>query len=265
MAGIDEDLIARAEKPNETKSASKKSKIGKRVLPISVCLIVAFAVAGFFTSDQGKKVFFGTDEISAEKTDDPDLTAHAENNSKGEINEIEPVTSNPDFSAENKTDTNTVTTPTDGVQDNGNNSAGTKGGDTSEELRDYRTGTDGGSYRVFKPETDVFEPLDNMTLENRFCSFCYNGLSYYPAPDGEITQNDYEPAKLASVKAEHWELRSAGPDDGTSGIIYYARIDIYKLKDVPPDEAVACIISFNGETKAYKYNATQTPTPSLPQ
>ena len=122
-------------------------------------------------------------------------------------------------------------------------------------MQNYRIGTDGGSYRVFKPGIDAFEPLDEMPHWNRFCAFDYNGLSYYPAPDGDITKDDYEPEKLASLKGEHWELRSANASDETSGIIYYARMDIFKLKGVDPKEAVACIISFNGETMEYRYNA----------
>lgn len=83
----------------------------------------------------------------------------------------------------------------------------------------------------------------------------YHLIVINTTPDGDITKDDYEPDKLASVKAEHWELRSANADDETDGIVYYARIDIYKLKDVEPSEAVACVISFNGATKAYRYNA----------
>lgn len=141
---------------------------------------------------------------------------------------------------------------------------GNKGGDTSEATQDLRIGSDGGYYEVFKPGVDEFEPLEDMTLENRFCAFDYNGYSYYPALNGELTAKDYEQDSLSSVKAAYWELRSANSKDEVSGIVYYAKIDIYKLKGVEPSDAVACVISFNGEIKIYKYNAAEVIEPSFP-
>lgn len=139
-----------------------------------------------------------------------------------------------------------------------------KGGNTSETIQDLRIGTDGNYYKVFKPGIDSFEPIENMTLENRFCDFTYNGYSYYPAQNGNITKADYETTILKSVKASHWELRSVNEDDEVSGVVYFARIDIHKLKGIETNEAVACVISFNGETKEYKYNATEILEPSWP-
>ena len=86
--------------------------------------------------------------------------------------------------------------------------------------------------------------------------------SYYPAVNGDLTSDDYEPELLRDVIASHYELRT--PDEEVVGIEYRARIDIYKLKGIDPDEAVAGVISFRGETKAYKYNAKEISSPSWP-
>ena len=132
----------------------------------------------------------------------------------------------------------------------------TKGGNTSEIMQDYTIGPDGVSYyKIFKPGVDKFNPKDSMTLENRFCSFNFNNKSYYPAKNGDIAENDYEPELLKAVKASMCELLT--PDEDVVGIEYVARIEIYKLKGIDIDEAVACKVIFNGETKLYKYLATE--------
>lgn len=128
-----------------------------------------------------------------------------------------------------------------------------KGGDTSEFLQNYAIGSDGSYYKIFRPGVDVFEPEDRMSLENRFCSVQYNGYSYYPAPDGDLTDGDYDSEVLKSVKAQHCEIRSVNDSDEVSGIEYVARVDVHRLNGYEPEEAIACVISFNGETKAYKY------------
>jgi len=137
-----------------------------------------------------------------------------------------------------------------------------KGGGTSEFLQNNVVGPDGGYYRIFQPGIDVFNPNDHMTLENRFCSFNWNGNSYYPAVGGEISENDFEPTLLGRVKALHFELLT--PDEEVVGIEYVATVEIYKLNGTETDVAVACRISFNGETKLYKYNASAIITPSYP-
>ena len=255
IAGIDEDLIARAERKNEEKVMSKNIKRKKMWLPIAACLVVAFIAVGFFTFGQGKSPSVEISTTSEEKSSNTGLTAAKESNSSVSKNEIETVTTNSNSSNNTNTNTYSAQSSINKKQDSQSNSNENKGGNTPERLQDYRIGTDGGSYKVFKPGVDKFEPIDDMTLENRFCSFYYNGHSYYPVPDGEITKGDYESNKLTSVKAEHWELRSANAEDEISGIIYYAKIDLYKLKGVDTSEAVACVISFNGETKEYRYNA----------
>lgn len=128
-----------------------------------------------------------------------------------------------------------------------------KGGDTSGFLQRYAVGNDGGYYEIFRPGIDVFNPNDDMTLENRFCDVEYNGLSYYPAPDGELTEADFGPEVLGTVKSVFYELRSANAEDEISGIQYNARVEIHRLPETDTNEAIACVISFNGETKAYKY------------
>ncbi len=42
MAGIDEDLIARAERKNEVNTVSKKIKAKKLFMPAAACLVLAF-------------------------------------------------------------------------------------------------------------------------------------------------------------------------------------------------------------------------------
>ncbi len=127
-----------------------------------------------------------------------------------------------------------------------------KGGDTPYFIQKHELGPDGVSYyEVFWPATDKFNPLEDMTLEKRFSSFKYNGKTYHCAPNGEITSEDYEPEILQSERALHYELRS--PGEKVAGIVYAARVDIYKLKGIDTSEAIACVISFMGETKEYKY------------
>ena len=137
-----------------------------------------------------------------------------------------------------------------------------KGGDTPELLQNYSVGPDGCYYRIFHPGIDKFAPKDEMTLENRFCSFSYNNRSYYTAENGDITKDDYDTELIKMVKAVHRELLT--PDEDVIGIEYVARIEIYKLKGIDINEAVACKIIFNGETKLYKYLATDTVYPSYP-
>ena len=234
MADIDEKYIAEAK--TDTVKTKKKSFV--KWVAMAACLAIVLGVgigiaqSGLF----GKTRLVGIVKTSEENTN----TAVSPTDEKRKTNDDK---------------NESVQRTTTNKQDNQSNTDENKGGNTSERVQNYRIGADGGCYRVFKPGIDKFEPIDNMTIENRFCSFEYNGHSYYPIPDGEITIDDYEPNKLTSVKAEHWELRSANADDESSGIIYYAKIDIYKLKGVDTSEAVACVISFNGETKEYRYNA----------
>lgn len=262
MADVDEKYIAEA----KADTAKLKKKPFAKWVPMAACFAVILGVgigivqSGRFGKTSSVEIATTSEEKlnnSVSPTDEERKTNADKNESKTETansgSSIIGTTNKP--SVQSTTSRTSAQDTTNRKQDNQSNPDKNKGGDTPERLQDYRIDTDGGYYRVFKPGIDKFEPLDNMTLENRFCSFEYNGHSYYPIPNGEITIDDYEPNKLTSVKAEHWELRSANADDETDGIIYYARIDIYKLKGVDTNEAVACVISFNGETKEYRYNA----------
>lgn len=234
MVDIDEKYIAEAK--NDKVKSKKKTFVKLAVM--AACFAIVFGIGITQSGLFGKTPLVGIVKTSEENTNNAVSPTDEERKTNDDDDENESV---------QKTTTN--------KQDDQSNTDENKGGNTSERVQNYRIGADGESYRVFKPGIDKFEPIDNMTIENRFCSFEYNGHSYYPIPDGEITIDDYEPNKLTSVKAEHWELRSANADDESSGIIYYAEIDIYKLKGVDTSEAVACVISFNGESKEYRYNA----------
>ena len=243
MTDIDEKYIAEA----KTDTVKTKKKTFIKWIAAAACFAIILGVgigiaqAGLL----GKTPLVGIVKTSEENTNNAVSPTEQERKTNDDKNESETDITN----------TASVQSTTTNKQDNQSNTDENKDGNTSERVQNYRIGADGGCYRVFKPGIDKFEPLDNMTLENRFCAFEYNGHSYYPIPDGEITKDDYESNKLTSVKAEHWELRSANADDESSGIIYYAQIDIYKLKGVDISEAVACVISFNDETKEYRYNA----------
>ena len=243
MADIDEKYIAEA----KTDTVKTKKKPFVKWIAAAACFAIILGV-GIGIAQTG--LFGKTPSVGIVKT--------SEENTNNAVSRTDEGRKTNDDKIENETETTntaSVQNTTTHEQDNQSYTDENKGGNTSERVQNYRIGADGGYYRVFKPGIDKFEPLDNMTLENRFCAFEYYGHSYYPIPDGEITKDDYEPDKLTSVKAEHWELRSANADDESSGIIYYAKIDIYKLKGVDISEAVACVISFNGETKEYRYNA----------
>lgn len=243
MADIDEKYITEA----KTDTVKTKKKPFVKWIVMAACFFVVLGVVIGIgqTGLLGKTPLVEIAKTSEENTNNAVPPTNEERKTNDDKNESETKTTN------TASVQNTITNK----QDNQSNTDENKGGNTPEREQNYRIGADGESYRVFKPGIDKFEPLDNMTLENRFCSFEYNGHSYYPIPDGEITIDDYEPNILTSIKAEHWELRSANADDESSGIIYYAKIDIYKLKGVDTSEAVACVISFNGETKEYRYNA----------
>lgn len=246
IADVDEKYIAEAK--NGTVKTKKKSFI-KLAACFAVVLgvVIGIAQSGLFSKTPLVEIVKTSEENAnnaVSPIDEERKTNDDKNESKTEITTFD----SSNIGTANIPSTQSTTT---NKQDNQNNTDG----NTAERLQNYRIGADGGYYSVFKPGIDKFEPLDHMTLENRFCAFVYNGHSYYPIPDGKITKDDYEPNKLTSVKAEHWELRSANADNETCGIVYYAKIDIYKLKGVDTSEAVACVISFNGETKEYRYNA----------
>lgn len=253
MADVDEKYIAEAK--IDTVKAKKKPFV--KLVAMAACfaivlgIIIGIVQSGLFS----KTPLVEIAKTSEENTNNAVPPTDEKRKTNDDKNESETETTTFGSSINDTTNRTSVQSTTTIKQDSQSNTNENKGGNTSERLQDYRIGADGSSYRVFKPGIDKFEPLDHMTLENRFCSFVYNDHSYYPIPDGEITKYDYEPNKLTSVKAESWELRSANAEDDTSGIIYYAKIDIYKLKGVDTNEAVACVISFNGETKEYRYNA----------
>ncbi len=253
MADVDEKYIAEAKA--DTVKAKKNSFVKWAAMAACFAAVLGVGIGIAQSGRFGKMPSVGVAATSEEKSNNAVSPTDKEKKTNADKNKSKTETANFGSSIIGTTNKPAIQSTTNHKQDSQSNSNDNKGGDTAERLQNYRRETDGDNYRVFKPGIDKFEPLDNMTLENRFCSFEYNGHSYYPAPDGEITKDDYEPDKLTSVKAEFWELRSANPDDETSGIIYYARIDIYKLKGVDTSEAVACVISFNGETKEYRYNA----------
>lgn len=265
MADVDEKYIAEA----KVDTTNSKKKPFVKWISIAACFAVILGV-GIGIAQSGifdKTPSVGISATSKASIDDTTFNRDEENETDVNHNGIEIIENNYAItteintatkkdSAQGSTGNASSQITTNQKQNNQGNTEGNKGVDTSERLQDYRIGTDGDYYRVFKPGIDKFEPLDNMTLENRFCAFEYNGHSYYPIPDKAITKDDYEPNKLASVKAESWEMRSANANDEVTGIVYYARIDIYKLKGVDPDEEVACVISFNGETKTCVYKAS---------
>ena len=242
------------------KSIKKRRKAMKQIITVSACFALVAAVG---IALAGGGVFSAKPQISKPGTTVAESKNETVSQKESEENTGLSETANTEKTNDKSTLNNEVTSEEITERENSDEpTTRTKGGDTPERIMNMRIGADGAYYKVFKPGVDKFEPIDDMTLENRFCAFDYNGLSYYPAPDGDITADDYEPKKLTSVKAVHWELRSANPNDETSGIVYYAGIDVYKLKGIEPSEAVACVISFNGETKEYKYNATKNIGPS---
>lgn len=248
------------------KKIKKMTKNLKLIIPSTLCFII-ITVVGVATANNG--IFDKTPQtVPVETTapmeittikDMPEITTAANNEISGKIPQTVPVettvpteiTTVKDIPEKTKEKDIPVTTPIEN-----------KGGDSAEFNAHHHIGEDGCFYKIFNPAEDVFAPLDNMTLENRFCSFTFKNKNYYPAPDGDITGNDYESVKIGSVKASHSELRS--PDEEVVGIEYVARIDIYKLKNAEPEEAVACVISFNGETKEYKYIGKDIIYPSFP-
>lgn len=139
-----------------------------------------------------------------------------------------------------------------------------KGGDTSEFLQRHAVGPDGCYYEIFRPGTDVFDPVDEMSLENRFCSVTYNGYWYYPASGDMLTSDEYEAEVLYRTKCSNLEIRSSNSDDEVAGIEYVAAVEIHRLPGVDTTEAVACVISFNGETQAYRFLGTPQIKPSYP-
>ena len=68
MAGIDEDLIARAERKNEVNTMSKKPNIKKMWLPIAACLVVAF-VAVWCTTISDVPIDESTSSVSEKQND----------------------------------------------------------------------------------------------------------------------------------------------------------------------------------------------------
>ena len=253
MADIDEKYITEA----KTDTVKTKKKPFVKWIVMAACFFVVLGVVIGIgqTGLLGKTPLVEIAKTSEENTNNAVPPTNEERKTNDDKNESETEITTFDSSNIGTANKPSIQSTTTNKQDNQSNTDGNKGGNTAERLQNDRIGADGGYYSVFKPGIDKFEPIDHMTLENRFCSFVYNGHSYYPIPNGEITKDDYEPNKLTSVKAESWELRSANAEDDTSGIIYYAKIDIYKLKGVNTSEAVACVISFNGETKEYRYNA----------
>jgi len=262
LRGLDEKYLIEFEKSTAEKTSFALSY--KRIIPVAACFIVvivgiALARSGLLkgiptpaNTDGSGSVVHGT--ISTQ------TTTAAENiwtsADKENTTEMQTQTSTqPDVEASTvagNTDNTTLPEPkTESSQ---------KGGGTSELPQNNVVGPDGGYYRIFQPGTDTFNPHDRMTLENRFCSFNWNGNSYYPAVGGEISENDFEPTLLGRVKASFYELLT--PDEDVVGIEYVATVEIYKLCGIETDEAVACKISFNGETKEYKYNASDIICPS---
>lgn len=82
MAGIDEDLIVRAERKNEVNIMSKKINIKKMWLPIAACLVVAF-IAVWSTTVSDVPVDENTSSVSEEQND------FAEHSGDGNENRIE--------------------------------------------------------------------------------------------------------------------------------------------------------------------------------
>lgn len=109
--------------------------------------------------------------------------------------------------------------------------------------------------------------MESKEIHNALCEINDDFLDEFDKNSKKIKLKNKRRKQLISAvaciaEADYWELRSANADDETAGIVYYARIDIYKLKNFDTDEAVACKISFNGETKEYKYIASDIIYPS---
>lgn len=261
ICGIDESSLN--EYDTNCKEIKKHRKSVKRSIAFTACFAVFAAGIAIYTA--GNVNF--TPEIpqtAVTTQQDNVITANAgnENSTTWENAEADTTGSNDNNEIIPDDESDSITEEADSGQDIGKDTSGIKGGDTPEFIQNHSKGSDGQWYRVFHPRSDTFAPQDEMTLENRFCSFVYNGKSYYPAVNGDLTSDDYEPELLRDVIASHYELLT--PDEEVVGIEYRARIDIYKLKGIDPDEAVAGVISFRGETKAYRYNAKEISSPSWP-
>lgn len=285
IGGIDEELLKRSEQAGIDSAISHKNT-ARRILPIAACfcLLAAAAVPAIIKIRKNKDVIPVVDETetSAYTNRTPQTELPTETATVGE------TASAPQTTAENETVTESTAvrvpeeTRSESVSSAENipsettgspseiTSAGeegkdkTKGGDTDDFLQTHNIGSDGCYYKIFIPGVDVFDPVDEMTLENRFCSFTYGGRNYYPAPDGGIAAGEYEEDVFAVVKAVYQEIRSANADDEVAGIEYHARIELHRIPGTDPADAVACGIFFNGESKTWKYLGSAVITPSFP-
>lgn len=240
----------------------KRKSIINRLIPIAACFIVAVALAIFFKG----KLLPDTSSLAADN-DKTQPTDSYQIGNQGSVSQNAEATEIIDNSSEITTglfsqSSANIEYSTNLPEQTTDIDTEQNGGNISSVLQTYAIGSDGCYYKIFNPSTDTFNPVDEMSLENRFCSFNYNGMSFYPAVNGDISADDYENQLISTVKASNYEIRNADAEDNIVGIEYVARIDIYKLKGTDLSEAVACIITFNGETKAYRYNATEITQPS---
>lgn len=75
--------------------------------------------------------------------------------------------------------------------------------------------------------------------------------------DEEIAEADYEPELLEKTMCSYWEDRPMKSEYNVEikGWEYRAGVEIYKLKNFNPEEAVAAKISFSDDTKIYKFTS----------